>query len=155
MSFVTSFQSKYVLFTSHMRVHVIDVSRLWRIYIYIYIYIGGLKSSLADEDTLIERGIMKFICQHHLLGGRHTSSIDIGIIGSHWQKINNRKNCVIIWNFQPILVYIYIVIHRQTVSLYHNSSVWLDRLDSRSWDRNLVDWHANPSFYHSASRKPA
>ena len=26
--------------------------------------------------------------------------------------------------------------HRRTVSLYHNSSVWLDTLDTRSWDRN-------------------
>ena len=25
-----------------------------------------------------------------------------------------------------ILIYIYIVIHRETVSLYHNFSVWLD-----------------------------
>ena len=25
-------------------------------------------------------------------------------------------------------IYIYIVIHRQTVSLYHNSSMWLDRI---------------------------
>ena len=44
---------------------------------------------------------------------------------------------------------IFIVIHRQ------NSSVWLDGLDSRSWDRNPVDSNANPRFYHSATRKPA
>ena len=31
---------------------------------------------------------------------------------------------------------VYIVIHRQTVSLYHNSSVWLDTLDASSWDQN-------------------
>ena len=51
--------------------------------------------------------------------------------------------------------YIYIVTHRQTVSLYHKSSVWLDRLDSQSWDRNLADWKANLRFYHSAMRKSA
>ena len=34
---------------------------------------------------------------------------------------------------------IYIVIHRQTVSLYHNSSVWLDTLDFRSLDQNPAD----------------
>ena len=47
-----------------------------------------------------------------------------------------------------IYIYIYIVIHRQTVSLYHNSSVLLDRQDSRSWNRNLADWNANPRFCH-------
>ena len=31
---------------------------------------------------------------------------------------------------------IYIVIHRQTVSFYQNSSVWLDPQDARSRDRN-------------------
>ena len=30
----------------------------------------------------------------------------------------------------------YIVIHRQTVSFYQNSSVWLDTQDARSRDRN-------------------
>ena len=50
--------------------------------------------------------------------------------------------------------HIYIVIHRQTVSFYQNSSVWLDRLDSRSWDWKLADCNANPRFYHSVTRKP-
>ena len=31
-------------------------------------------------------------------------------------------------------IYIYIVIHRQTVLLYHNSSIRLDMQDSSSWD---------------------
>ena len=35
-----------------------------------------------------------------------------------------------------LLLYIYIVIHRQTVSFYQNSSVWLDTQDARSRDRN-------------------
>ena len=35
-----------------------------------------------------------------------------------------------------MLEYIYIVIHRQTVSFYQKSSVWLDTQDARSWDRN-------------------
>ena len=30
----------------------------------------------------------------------------------------------------------YIVIHIQTVSLYHNFSVWLDTSDTSSWNRN-------------------
>ena len=53
-----------------------------------------------------------------------------------------------------IYIYIYIVIHRQTVSFYQNSSVWLDRQDSRNWDRNLAEWNSNSRFYHSATRKP-
>ena len=31
------------------------------------------------------------------------------------------------------------VIHRQTVSLYHNSSVWLDTQDASIWNRNPAD----------------
>ena len=57
----------------------------------------------------------------------------------------------------PAYIYIYIYVLSSTdrpVSFYQNSSVWLDRLDSRSWDRNLADWNANPRFYHSATRKP-
>ena len=34
----------------------------------------------------------------------------------------------------------YIVIHRQTVSLYHNSSVWLDTRDILSRDRSQADF---------------
>ena len=37
----------------------------------------------------------------------------------------------------------------RSVSFYQNSSVWLDRLDSWSWDQNPVDSNANPRFYHS------
>ena len=32
---------------------------------------------------------------------------------------------------------VYIIIHRDTVSLYHIFSVWLDTPDASSWDRNL------------------
>ena len=39
--------------------------------------------------------------------------------------------------YKYIYIYIYIFIHRQTVSLYHNSSVWLETEDAWSWDRNL------------------
>ena len=43
----------------------------------------------------------------------------------------------------------------RSVSFYQNSSVWLDILDSRSWDRNPVDSNANPRLYTSATRKRA
>ena len=44
--------------------------------------------------------------------------------------------------YSCFLKYIYIYILSSTdwsVSFYQNSSVWLDRQDSRSWDRNPVD----------------
>ena len=50
-----------------------------------------------------------------------------------------RQDLLMIYIYIYIYIYICIVIHRQTVSFYQNSSVWLDRLDSRSWDRNLAD----------------
>ena len=34
----------------------------------------------------------------------------------------------------------YIIIHRQTVSLYHNSSLWLDMQDASNWDWNLPNF---------------
>ena len=46
-----------------------------------------------------------------------------------------------------IYIYIYIYdIHRQTVSPYHNSAVWLDMGDDPSWDQNPLNftsgwWH--------------
>ena len=54
-------------------------------------------------------------------------------------------------------MYIYIVIHRHTVSLYHNSSVWLDTLDVWSWDRNLPNFmldlvlNTQPQATHGSS----
>ena len=51
-------------------------------------------------------------------------------------------------NIIYIYIYIYIVIHRQTVSFYQNSPVWLDKIDSRSWDGILADCNANPRFCH-------
>ena len=47
-------------------------------------------------------------------------------------------------------IYMYIYIRRQTISLYHSTSV---RLDSRSWARNPADSYANRRFYRAASRK--
>ena len=47
-----------------------------------------------------------------------------------------------------IYIYIYIYCHPQSVSFYQNSSVWLDRQDSRSWDRNLADCDPNPIYIY-------
>ena len=45
-------------------------------------------------------------------------------------------------------IYIYMSSTDRSVLFYQNSSVWLDGLDSRSWDRNPVDSNANPRFCH-------
>ena len=44
---------------------------------------------------------------------------------------------------------LYIVIHRKTFSLYHNTSVYLDTQDSSSWDRNLADYSQSGILRHS------
>ena len=44
---------------------------------------------------------------------------------------------------------IYIVIHRQTVSFYQNSSVWLDTQDARSRDRNPSNFTLDCASHHS------
>ena len=48
-----------------------------------------------------------------------------------------------------------IIIRRQTVSLYHNSSVWPDTGNSRSWDQTPADSYTNRRFNHPGTRKIA
>ena len=54
--------------------------------------------------------------------------------------INQFPKCIQSRDIEPVSIIaninIYIVIHRQTVSFYQNSSVWLDTQDARSRDRN-------------------
>ena len=50
-------------------------------------------------------------------------------------------------------IYIYIVIHRQTVSFYQNSSVWLDTQDARSRDRNPSNFTLDCVRDHSATKR--
>ena len=49
--------------------------------------------------------------------------------------------------------YIYIVIHRQTVSLYHNSLVWLDTQDARSRDRNPSNFTLHYDSDHPSTKR--
>ena len=50
-------------------------------------------------------------------------------------------------------IYIYIVIHRQTVSFYQNSSVWLDMQDARSRDRNPSNFTLDCDSDHSSTKR--
>ena len=51
-----------------------------------------------------------------------------------------------------VCVYIYIVIHRLTVSLYHNSSVWLDTWDAPSRDGNPPNFTSGWWHTHATQR---
>ena len=64
--------------------------------------------------------------------GNSTVYIFMWHVGLSYIEINGR--------IHYIYIYIYIVIHRHTVSLYHNSSVWLDKRDASSWDWNPADF---------------
>ena len=44
------------------------------------------------------------------------------------------------------------IIHRVTVLLYHNSSVWLHTLDASSWDRNAPKFTLDFVSYRSAKQ---
>ena len=76
----------------------------------------------------------------------------------HLMLVNNPINKIILWRhhvvflFLKIFIYIYIniVIYRQSVSLYHNSPVWLYAQDATSWDRNLPNFTLDLRSYRSA-----
>ena len=50
-------------------------------------------------------------------------------------------------------IYIYIVIHIQTVSFYQNSLVWLDTQDARSRDRNPFNFTLDCVSDHSSTKR--
>ena len=57
--------------------------------------------------------------------------------------------CPLVYAFTTI----YIVIHRQTVSFYQNSSVWLDTQDARSRDRNPSNFPLDCVSDHSSTKR--
>ena len=74
----------------------------------------------------------------------------------HWSRnvLGNKQIIEHIFSsvlpFLRIYIYRYIAIHRKTVSLYHNSSIWLDMQDASSWDQNPADftsvWYLTPKL---------
>ena len=78
------------------------------------------------------------------------------LVGCLWLLINslrliNVKFCLYIYIYIYIYIYSLIAMYRQTVSLYHNSSVWLDTQDPSSWDRNPSKFTLDLVSYYSAS----
>ena len=73
------------------------------------------------------------------------------------QSVSSRiLTCVAVsisYDDNPYTTYIYIVIYRQTVSIYHNSSVWLDTWDALSWDRNTGDFNVSPIMQHHSHQQ--
>ena len=65
-----------------------------------------------------------------------------------WKYLSNFKYIYIY-----IYIYIHIVTHRQTVSLYHNFSVWLDTLDAWIWDQNPPNFTLDLVSYCSANKR--
>ena len=99
---------------------------LWQqflyIIIYIYIYIYIIDISVKVYYMYSSTPVIKHIYVYIRYDTIKTESLKLG------------NSVSLQWDYQPIdsvfmlyiYIYMYIVIHRQTVSLYHNSSVWLD-----------------------------
>ena len=96
-----------------------------------------------------EKLLLNRICIQISIGSKHHTQIFRGICAVI------RKLWTISWGVLylfPPLIYIYIKSSTDiSVSFYQNSSVWLDMLAFRSWDRNPVDSKANPRLYPSAT----
>ena len=60
-----------------------------------------------------------------------------------WESPGNPCN-----DNDDIYLSIYIVIHRQTVLLYYNSSMWLDTQSALSWDWNPSDFTKSDILLH-------
>ena len=61
--------------------------------------------------------------------------------------------CVCVHASVWVYIYIYIVFHRQTVSFYQNSSVWLDTQDDRSQDRNPSNFTLDCDSDYSSTKR--
>ena len=77
-------------------------------------------------------------------GRSHSQALCLGFVPKQRDSLTsvhtNGNECYLLCY---IYIYIYII-HRQTVSFYHNSSMWLDTRDASSWIRNppmfTSDW---------------
>ena len=67
-----------------------------------------------------------------------------------YSKLYIKSIMLKIWAWETLT---YIVIQRQTVSLCHNPSVWLDTEDACSWDRNPPNFMFKLLSYCSANKR--
>ena len=74
-------------------------------------------------------------------------------VGVSWVRLRHHRKCSAFLFRPPLYIYIYNVIHRQTVLLYHIFSVWLDTREASSGDQNLFDvssvGYFTPDYPHS------
>ena len=80
-------------------------------YVFFYIHMGWLESSLADQDTIMERNQMSFIFLYNPPSSTHTSSMSVAVLGFHWSKKSSIED-IILRTFLLMLIYIYIYILR-------------------------------------------
>ena len=87
------------------------------------------------SSGIIRHYVIAFVCLHFALQDtRVLNSLEelcitrVAAVNSFARMLNPRWGSV------------YIDIHWQTVSLYHNSSVWLNAKDSSNWDQNLPNF---------------
>ena len=87
-----------------------------------------VQSSLTDQHAV-----------YHILGLTPSVTFSLCL----WGIFNTSLNAIISeWQTYNT----HIVIHRQSVSLYHNSPVWLDSQDASSWDWNPLQFYVRPSI---------
>ena len=92
--------------------------------------------SCSFEAEIIKIGQSSYkMYSNNILNSQESTTI----LNAHTKKV---WKCIVCTSY----IYIYIVINRQTVSLYRNSSVWLD---ASSWDRNPPNFTLDLISYHS------
>ena len=111
------------------------------IYIYIYIYI------VIHRETVSLYHNSSFVYILYLTGYQSVQFVRRALNYAS----GNRK--FLLQSAQPPWGSVYIVIHRQTVSLYHNSSMWLDTWDAWSWDRNPPNFTLGLESDHSTNKR--
>ena len=126
-----------------------------RFYHSIIVYNYWMKSSKADQDTLIEYDQMRFILQHSNLCDADTSSVVVIVLGSHWWKSHKQQ----IWrhhmNFSAnyvfslpsyILGHVGIHTHTHTHTRKNHTNIYILYLSSDGDNQALEVWGV---FSHS------
>ena len=96
----------------------------------------------ANKHTTLAEGILKVLCSNSSSSSVRlfTFLYPIGYQSAQFFRralhYASSGRQFLHQNAQPLWRSLYIVIHRQTVSVYQNSSVWLDTSVARSRDRN-------------------